>query len=373
MKIRCVENNRDLCSFIDFPHKLYSNDTNYVPELYVSQKDLLNREKHPFFKHSEAEFYLAEDERGDVAGRIAAIHNRNYIDFTGENTGFFGFFDVIDDYSVAKELLDTALNWLRDRELEKVIGPENYSTNETCGMLVEGFDMPPVIMMPYNKEYYPKYLEQYGFSKKIDLLAYRFTPEERPEKLAKIGKLIDQRLESRGITIRSLDMKKFDREIPEIFRVYNNAWEKNWGFVPMTEEEFWHTAKDLKQIADPDFVMIAEKDGQTIGYSLSIPDFNQVLKKIKRGRLFPWGLFKLLYYKNRIDSVRVITLGVLEPFRKLGIEASFYARNFKVGKRKGIRYGEASWILENNPMMIKGIENINGKLYKRYRLYKMDL
>ncbi|WP_422361560.1 hypothetical protein [Reichenbachiella sp.] len=364
-----VQEKKDLKKFIDFPHELYAHDGNYVPELYLAQKDLLNKKSHPFFDHSEADFFLAY-KNDAIVGRIAAIKNNNYLEFTGDQSGKFGFFDVIDDYEVAEALLNTVADWQTERGLKHLTGPENYSTNETCGTLIEGFDTPPTVMMPYNKPYYKGFLERYGFEKDMDLLSYKINTEDVPDKLIRLSDKVLERLNSKGITIRKINLKKFSEEIDKIIHVYNSAWEKNWGFVPMTDAEFKHAAKDMKQIVDPDFVLIAEHEGKPIGFTLSIPDMNVPLKKLKRGRLLPFGIFKLLYHKKNIDRVRIVTLGLVEGYRKMGIDAYFYMKAFEEAKKKGMAFGEASWILENNEMMNKAIENINGKVYKKHRLFK---
>ncbi len=369
IEVRKVASKKDLKNFIDFPHELYKDDPQYVPELYIAQKDLLNKEKHPFFKHSEADFFLAFSD-GKIAGRIAAIKNNNYIEYTGDSTGFFGFFDVTNNYEVAKKLLDTAVEWVNGRQLDTIMGPTNYSTNETCGVLTEGYDMSPTVMMTYNKPYYIDFLEQYGFENAMNLLSYKIMTKDVPEKLVRLSGRILERLNNQGITIRKVNLKNFKQEIDDIFEVYNAAWEKNWGFVPMTVEEFRHAAKDMKTIVDPDFLLVAEKEGKMIAFTLTIPDMNIPLKKLKRGRLLPFGIFKLLYYKNKIDRVRIVTLGVLEQYRNLGIDAYFYMKAFEEAKNKGMEFGEASWILEENPAMNKALLNINGKVYKKHRLYK---
>ncbi len=370
--IKQVQSKKDLKSFIDFPHDLYSDDPNYVPEIYIGQKDLLNKDKHPFFQHSEAEYFLAEKE-GKVVGRIAAIKNNNHIEYTGSQDGHFGFFDVIEDFEVAQKLLDTAKSWIAEKGLSNMLGPGNFSTNETCGVLIDGFDMPPTVMMTYNKPYYDDFLLKYGMEKNMDLLSYKIMTKDLPEKLVRLSSMILERLNNKGITIRTANMKKFNEDVEKVLTVYNAAWEKNWGFVPMTDDEFKHTAKDMKQILDPDFLLIAEKGGEPIGFSLTIPDVNVAIKPMKRGRLLPFGIFKLLYHKRFINRVRVITLGIVEEYRKLGIDAYFYMKSFEEAAKKKLDYGEASWILENNEMMNKALVNINGKVYKKHRLYKQEI
>lgn len=372
IEIRKAESKKEIKRFIDFPHELYKDDINYVPELYMAQKDLLNKKTHPFFDHSSADFFLAF-RNNEIVGRIAAIRNNNYIEYTDDLTGNFGFFDVIDDYKVAEKLLDEAVNWVKQNKLARIMGPTNFSTNETCGVLTEGFDLPPTMMMTYNKPYYVDFLEKYGFESEMDLLSYKINTVDVPERLMGLSDRIYERLKSKGITIRKVSLKNFKKEIDDIFEVYNSAWEKNWGFVPMTKDEFRHAAKDMKSIVDPDFLLVAESESKMIGFSLTIPDMNIPLKHLKRGRLLPFGIFKFLHYKNKIDRVRIITLGVVEKYRKLGIDAYFYMKAFEEAKNKNMEFGEASWVLENNPEMNKALENINGKVYKKHRLYKMAL
>ncbi|HEU4552667.1 MAG TPA: hypothetical protein VFS25_07530 [Chitinophaga sp.] len=367
--IQPVQTGKQLAQFIDFPHDLYKNDPLYVPELHIAQRDLLTPGKHPFHKHSTLQLFLAwRDNR--IVGRIAAILNNNHNEFNKTNDGFFGFFDSINDAGVAAALFQAAESWLKEKGTQTMIGPVNFSTNETCGLLVNGFDTPPVAMMPYNKPYYEDLIAQQGLQKKVDLYAYKITDEAVNDKALKLMNLLKQRLTQRGITIRNINMKDFKQEAERIRAVYNAAWDKNMGFVPMTREEFDYTAKDLKMIADPDFIQLAELNGKLIGISICIPDINQVLIKIKRGRLFPTGLIKLLTGRKKINVLRVMVLGVLEEYRKLGIEACFYGSIMEKGFEKGMKWAEASWVLEGNEMMNRAVEHINGKVYKTYRIYE---
>lgn len=370
--IKKVKTNDELKKFIDLPHELYSSDSNYVPELFISQKKLFNKKKNPFFKHASADFFLAVKD-GKSTGRIAVINNVNYQNYSGNNDCFFGFFDTTDDYDTAEKLLITALNWAMCKGFENIIGPVNFSTNDTCGVLIDGFDSPPFLMMTYNRKSCKDFLENFGFRKKMDLLAYRIITANVDDKAVKMRHLLEERLKKNGITIRTLNLKNFKEEISKIREVYNAAWENNWGFVPMTEEEFNFTAAEMKAIVDPDFAFIAEHEGKPIGFALSVPNLNEILIRIKRGRLFPTGIFKLLFNKSKVKSVRVITLGVLEGFRKSGIDACFYARSIETAKRKNIQHAEASWVLENNEMMNRAMLNIGGELYKKYRIYELPL
>ncbi|MEM8907596.1 MAG: hypothetical protein AAGD05_07100 [Bacteroidota bacterium] len=372
MKIVEVNNEKLKKRFIDFPHDLYQGDVNYVPEIYVGQKELMSPKKNPFFKHSKVQLYLAM-EGNKIVGRIAAIRNNNYNEYIDVKVGFFGFFDVIDNYEVAKALLDQAVAWIKAENLEAVLGPANFSTNDTAGLLIEGFDSPPTVMMPYNRPYYATFVERYGFHKKNDMLAYEVTEDKVSMKSVKIAGMLEERLKRKGIQIRSVRMKKFYEEARRIKEVYNQAWEKNWGFVPATDEEFAHLAEGLKMVIDPDFALVAEKEGKMIGFALALPDINQIMRTVKKGRLFPFGIFKLLLNKKKIKKIRIITLGIIEEYRKLGIEGIFYGRIISNGLNKGVHTAEASWILEDNEMMNKGVQNINMEVTKRYRIYEMKL
>ncbi|MEI6409013.1 MAG: hypothetical protein WCR52_06505 [Bacteroidota bacterium] len=370
VRIEKVEGSKALKQFIDFPHDLFAGDPNYVPELFMSQEALLNRKKSPFFLHSTAEYFLARSEGGKILGRIAAIRNNNYNAFTGENAGFFGFFDVIDDYTVAKNLLDTASEWLRAQGLDRIIGPANFSTNEACGLLIENFEEPPFVLTTYNYPYYADFLDRYGFVKNTDLLSYELFPEQLPAKLVELGNQLETRLAQNGVTIRTINMKDFNREVEKFLPIYNGSWDQNLGFVPMTDAEVRQMGKDMKMAVDPDFVYFAEKDGKTIGIGLTIPNLNEVFIKIPRGRLFPTGLFKFLFGKKSIKTVRVIALGILPEHRRMGLDVCLYLRSYQTALKKGIKRAEASWILENNDLMNRALLSINGKVFRKHRIYE---
>jgi hypothetical protein len=370
IRVQPVSDKKQLAAFIDFPHDLYKGDPNYVPELHIAQRDLLTPGKHPFHEHSSMQNFLAYDENGKIVGRISAILNNNHNAFNQANDGFFGFFDAINDSAVAKALFHEVTRWLTTKGVSTMIGPVNPSTNEPIGLLIDGFDKPPVAMMTYNKPYYSQLIEENGLHKKVDLFAYDIRTDTVNDRSIKLKEALLGRLKQKGITIRSINLKDYKNEVTRIREIYNSAWDRNLGFVPMTEKEFNYLAKDLKMILDKDFCLVAEHEGKMIGFALAIPDVNQVQIKINRGRLFPTGIFKLLFGLKKIDYVRIITLGVVEGYRKMGIEACFYAQIIQKAAEKKIKGGEASWILENNEMMNKAMENINGKIYKTYRIYE---
>lgn len=366
-----VSSKKELTAFIDFPHDLYKNDPNYVPELFIAQRDLLT--KHPFHKHNKLQAFLAYD-GNKVVGRVAAILNNAHNEFNKRNDGFFGFFDAIDSNEVAKALFDTVSKWLKDKGVDqKIIGPVNFSTNEACGVLVEGYDSSPVLMQTYNAPYYINLIEKQGYTKQVDLIAWYWHDQAYNDRSLRLLDALIARLKRNNIVIRTVNMKDFKNETVKLREVYNAAWDKNTGFVPLNDEEFDYLAKDLKLILDPEFCIIAEHEGKLVGFGIALPNYNELFKTIKRGRLLPSGIFKLLFGKKNITGIRVYALGVIESYRKLGIEACLYALIIKQYMKKGYKYAEAGWTLENNAMMNKAIEAIDGDPYKKYRLYEKDI
>lgn len=366
-----VSSKKELTAFIDFPHDLYKGDPNYVPELFIAQRDLLT--KHPFHKHNKLQAFLAYD-GGKIVGRIAAILNNAHNEFNNRNDGFFGFFDAIDSDEVAKALFDTVTKWLKEKGVDqKIVGPVNFSTNEACGVLIEGFDSPPVLMMTYNRPYYIDLIERQGYQKQMDLIAWHWQGSNYNDRSTRLLNALLERLKRKNIVIRQVNLKNFKQETQKLREVYNSAWDKNTGFVPLTDEEFEYLAKDLKLILDPELALVAEHEDKIVGFGLALPDYNQVFHKIDRGRLLPTGILKLLLGRKKINQMRVYALGVIEGYRKLGIEACLYASIINVYLRKGWASAEAGWTLENNTMMNSAIEAINGKPYKKYRLYERDI
>ncbi len=367
--VKEINSKADFKKFIDFPHELYSSDAHYVPELYIAQKEMMDKKKYPFFEYGEVAYFLAYKDN-KIVGRIAAINNKRYNDFHKSNIGFFGFMDFVNDLEVVKKLLENAETWLKSKGLEDMLGPTNYSTNETAGTLVDGFDSSPMLMMTYNFSYYPKLLELANCQKEMDLYAYRIPSDEVSEKSIRIAGMLEERLKKKNITIRNINLKKLKSEAQLIKKIYNNAWEDNWGFVPFTDKEFDHLQQSLGMIADKDYLYIAEHNSTPIGFSITLPNINEITKTIKKGRLLPTGIFKLLFNKSKIKNVRILALGVEKDYRKLGIEAIFFAKNIQTARKKGHLSGEASWVLENNTMMMKAAENLNGEKYKTYRIYR---
>ncbi|MCK4404128.1 MAG: hypothetical protein KAW02_03470 [candidate division Zixibacteria bacterium] len=372
INVRHVETKRDLMEFIKFPWQIYRNDPHWVPPLIVERKEFLDKSKNPFFKHAEVVFYLAK-RNGHTVGRIAGIVNHNHIEFHQEKAGFFGVFECVKDYEVARVLLDTVRDWLKSKGMEIMRGPANFSSNEEWGFLAEGFDSRPVIMMGYNPPYYLDFMERYGMRKAKDLYAYFIDKNSPPpQRVVRMAERIKQKGE---ITIRSVSMKNLKNEAKKIKAIYNSAWSKNWGFIPMTDEEFDHMGDGLKKIVDPNLVFIAEVDGKPAGFSLAVPNINQVLRKIN-GKLFPFGLFKLLWHtkiKNKINGLRIITMGVVPEFQKRGIDTLFYVETYNVGVKRGYSWAEMSWVLEDNVKMNRVLDLLGAKLYKKYRIYEIGI
>jgi len=367
IKIVAVSSKKELAAFIDFPHDLYAKDSNYVPELFIAQRDLLTT--HPFHEHNSLQCYIAYNGK-KVVGRIAAILNNTHNEFNKANDGFFGFFDCVNDAEVAKALFETATKWLLDKKVSTLIGPVNFSTNETCGLLIEGFDSPPMVMMTYNAPYYADLMEKAGLAKKVDLIAFSFGSDGYDDKSLRLLEVLQTRLKRNNIVIRKINMKKFQEEADAIAAVYNSAWEMNTLSVPMNKKEFDYLAKDLKLLLDPDFCVIAEQEGKIVGVGLAVPNLNEILIKVKRGRLLPTGLFKILLGKSKIQGIRIMILGVIDGYRKQGIEACLYGTIIKEYRRKNLKYAEASWTLEHNDLVNNAIKAINGNPYKKYRIYE---
>ncbi len=372
MEILPVRTRQDLKQFILLPWKIYKNDPNWVSPLISERKKFFDKKKNPFFQHSEVGYILAKKDF-QVVGRIAAIVNHNHNQFHNDKVGFFGHFEVINDYQVAVKLLDTAKDWLKSKGMEIMRGPANFSTNEDVGFVVEGLNSPPVIMMPYNPAYYPEFAENYGLKKAKDLYAYYLTEEiGMPERMLELSQKLKKK---ENILIRKINLKKLDAELEIVKHIYNSAWSKNWGFVPMTDEEINFLADDLKSIVDPNIVFFAFVNDKPAGFSLSLPDINQVLKKTN-GRLFPFGLIKILWnlkIRRTINQARVLILGVLPEFQKKGIELIFYVDTFQNGIKRGYKRGEFSWVLEDNFLMRKPLEKMGAKVYKVYRMYEMEI
>ncbi len=359
----------EVLKFIKCQWNFYQNHPNWVPPMIMDRKKLLNTKGNPFFKHAEMQLFLAERD-GTVVGRIAAITNENHNKAHNDKVGFFGFFECENSQDTANALFEAASAWLKDRGMDTVRGPVNPSLNDECGLLVDGFDKKPQILMTYNPEYYADLIEKFGFEKAKDLYAFRLDRDKYQSD--KLNRLRDAICERYGVTIRNVDFKnkqQYKKDITTLKEIYNTAWQPNWGFVKMTDEEFDYVAADLKPIADPRFVYFVEVEGKVAGFILALPDINQCLIHNKKGGLLG-GVYHLLTKRKKIDSVRIVILGVLPEYQRTGVDAVMY---HEIGLRiqnTPIVRGEASWILEDNAGMVLALQKaMQTELDKTYRIY----
>ena len=366
VEIVAVEDRRSSRRFLEFPYDHYRHDPYWVPPLRLDQKKLFDPAKHPFFRHADTRRFLALRD-GRVVGRIAAIVDHNYNQFHGQAYGMFGFFECVDDQVVADALLGAARDWLRRQGTVAILGPVAPSTNYECGLLVEGFDSAPFVMMPYNPPYYADLIERAGLRKAKDLYAYTASPYT--DQGNKIERVAERAMRGSGIHIRPIRMKEFPAEVERIWGIYNAAWERNWGFVPVTKEEFDFLAAEMKPLVIPDLLLIGEVEGRPVGFAMALPDVNQALRHAG-GRLFPLGLFKILYHQRFIRSCRVLTLGVIQEYRTTGVAAGFYAALNRAAAALQYRDCESSWVLEDNVLMNRSLLALGARRYKMYRIYE---
>lgn len=373
LTVRPVEGRRDLDRFIRLPERLRRNDPQWVPPLRFERRQFLDRRRNPYFDHADAEYFLA-DRDGDVVGRITAQVDRRWDEFQGGNDGMFGFFESEDDPEVAAALVEAATGWLRERGRERMLGPMDFTTNDECGLLVDGYDEPPIILQPWHPPYYRELLEGLGLTKAIDMRMWdlwlgrlREGNEFDPmiESAAQIS-------ESKGVVIRNMRRRDLENEIARFMEVYNEAWSRNWGFVPITQEECAFQARNLKPLLVEDWAMIAEKDGEVVGAALTLPDFNQVLTKMN-GRIFPFGWWHFLTGRRKIDRVRVFALGVKRNYQHLGVAAALYKRHRETAEYMPQKGGQTGWILETNKAMNRAMEGMGGTIAATYRLYELPL
>ena len=378
VQISPVRSDSDLMAFISLPWEVYRGDPYWVPPLISERRSFLDRARSPFFQHARAEYFLAR--RGEkVVGTIAAFTNDLYNRFQQVNTGFFGFFEVLQDPEAAASLLTTAEGWARQAGHASILGPAQFSTNDEVGLLVDGFHDAPRILMTYNPPRYMGYLDAAGYRTAMNLWAYSLAIAEfmrnKPEKLERVAAKV---LERGKLRVRRLDMRHFDRELEGVKRIYNRSWERNWGFVPMTDAEFGRMAEQMKPLLDPDLVIIVEHEGEPVGFGLTLPDLSEPLRLAYPRPSTPEALtmLKMLWHwkvRRRHEWLRVFALGVLPEFRGKGVDGLMYLETAKAAVPKGYRYAEMSWILENNEMMNRAIRSLGGTVYKTYRVYEKSL
>jgi len=366
LQIKPVSDRHTAREFLEFPYRLYRRDPCWTPPLRLQQKRLFDTQRHPFYEEAEMARFLAVRARRTV-GRIAAILDHRYIRYQQEPAGWFGFLEMENDPEIAEALLAAAADWLGRRGIRWMRGPMNPSANYECALLVEGFDTPACIMMPYNPPYYGPLLEAAGLRKAKDLYAYYTTHTEIS--VAKAQRVAERATAANQVRVRPVRLEDFQAELDRFFQVYNAAWSRNWGFVPMSRAELQFLARELKPLVDPKLALLGEVGGELAGCALALPDINQALRAA-RGRLFPLGLLKILYHKRAIKRMRVLILGVLEQYRTSGLAAALYAALFRNGRQAGYEEGEFSWVLEDNVMMNRSLEALGARRYKTYRIYE---
>jgi GNAT superfamily N-acetyltransferase len=367
--IRPVLTKADEKTFIKFPWAIMGDNPVWVPPLLMDRKKLIDRKNNPFYKHAELEMFLAERD-GKTVGRIAAIVNDNHIKEHNEKVGFWGFFDCVDDQAVANALFDAANAWLKAKGMEASRGPASPSVNDDYGLLIEGFDKLPAIMMTYNPPYYQKLVEACGFAKAQDLFAYHLDSKDVFND--KFNRIVDVIKKRGSVTIRKIDMKRFDEEVALIRELYAKGWQRNWGEVPMTEEEFTWAAKDLKSVVDPNLIVIAESKGKPIGFGMTLPDLNQILVDNRGGHLLP-AIFRMIFFKKRMNRCRIVILGVLPEYQNTGAGSYLFYETGRLAVENGYPAGEASWVNEDNIQMNRGAELMQGVIGKKYRIYQKNL
>jgi GNAT superfamily N-acetyltransferase len=371
VQVRPVAGKGELNTFIKLPWRVYRNEPRWVAPLLFDRKRFLDRKRNPFFKHADVELFLAW--RGQTpVGRISAQIDHNFNEFQHHEWGMFGFFECENDAETARALLSAAEAWLRERGRDRMVGPMDFTTNDECGLLVEGHERPPIILCPWHHPYYQRIFEQdIGMEKAMDLYMWSLYVDTRENVHPAIWEMADKLESEHGIVCRNFRKRDLQAECGRFLEVYNAAWERNWGFVPLTEEEVRHLAKDLKPILDENWAMIAEKQdtGEVVGAALTLPDFNQVLAKLN-GRLLPFGWITALREKRKIDAVRVFALGVKPAYQHTGVAARFYQMHFDAAERTPQKGGEMGWILEVNKPMNRAMEGMGGEIKRRYRVYE---
>jgi len=375
--IVAVENENQKKQFLDFPYELYKDDPNWRAPLRMERRDQLNPAKNPSLKKLDVQLFLAL-KGGNVVGRIAAILNPAHLKQYKDNTGHFGFLDVENEPHIMNLLLKAAEDWLKAKGMQRIVGPLNFSVNEDLGLPIEGFDTPPMLMMPFGRPDYQETIESLGYEKEIDLQAYiTNVPDSypHPKMVQTMCDVVDK---DPRVTTRQMDKKNFVREVQAAMEVFNNAWSDNWGFIPFSDEQINHIANELKPIIVDEFFWVCDVDGVPAAFALMVPNINEAAYGLN-GRLLPFGWLKLLYrlkFKG-VKTGRILLMGVNKEFQKtrlgLGMAAKLSANIFDRARKRGYQDVEMSWILETNKSMIRIIKMGGGKLYKTYRMYRKDL
>jgi GNAT superfamily N-acetyltransferase len=369
LEIREAVDSKTLKEFIHFPYRLYEDDPNWVAPLLSEEKKFYNPRHNQFLQHNPVALFMCYRNSQPV-GRIAAIINGDHNNYHNDHAAFFGSFETVNDRAVAELLLSTAETWLKAKGADVLRGPTTFSTNNISGVLVEGFDEPPFVLMSYNGPYYSDLLKKYGFKQVMRFFAYEVTEETItfPAALSRM----EERLLDRDIVIRNVDYKQLEKEAEIVTHLFNQAWSDNWGFVPFTKEEVLEEFENIKIFARRDLIFIAEHKAKPIGFCFSVPDINQALISLK-GRLFPFNWIKLIRKLGKVNQIRVVLMGVLKEYRNRGVDFLFYQKTVENGLKHGYRRAELSWILENNNSMNRVLEHINARRYKTYGMYEKKI
>ncbi len=372
VEVKPVSGGRELKKFIMYPWQIYRGPngySNWVPPLIIDQKALFNRKKYPFFQHAEEQNFLAFRD-GEIVGRISGIVDHQFVQNRGEKTAYFGFYESIDDEEVARELFNAVELWARERGMTRILGPISPTPNHILGLLMNDFDHPPVVQIPYNPPYYLRLYEGSGLEKETDHYAYIV---RRTLPLSDQIKRVAELARKRGkVTIRPFNMRRFDEEVEMVREIYNSAWRNNSDFVPWTKEEFLYMARDLKLVCIKELVLLAFVDGVPAGISISIFDVNQILIKMN-GRLLPFGIFKLLFGKSKIDGFRLANMGIRDEYRNMGIDAIFVYETYVRSEKYGLDWAEVSLILEDNDKLVHMLEKWGAERYRTYRVFQKAL
>ena len=374
LTIRPVKTRRDLKRFVKVPFRLHRDHPQWVAPLIFERMQFLDRSRNPYFEHAEAEFWVAERD-GEPVGRISAQIDQRWDEYQGGSDGMFGFFETANEPAVAAALLDAAGGWVAERGRRRILGPMDFTTNDEVGLLIEGYELRPMILQPWHPPYYRELVEGRGFAKTIDLWMWWLALgelKEGNEFHPMIHAAAEKVASEHGIRIRNMRRRDLRNEVRRFMDVYNEAWGDNWGFVPVTEAEVSFQAKTLKQVLEERWTFIAERDGEVLGAALTLPDINQALAKLN-GRLLPLGWLRFLLAKRKIDNVRVFALGVKPDYQHTGIAAAFYIRHLEEANPDRVYGGETGWILETNEAMNRAMEGMGGRIVKKYRLYEKQL
>lgn len=375
IEIREAKSKKEIREYIKFAWKIYRRDPElnkyWVPHPIADYEKTLDTSRYPLWEHAERACFTAW-RQGETVGTITATVNYRHNETHHDKVGFWGFFECINDFEVATALFDAAKAWLSAKGLNAMRGPISPSMNDQLGMLAKGYDSPPVFLMTYNPPYYHDLCRHYGFEVVQELVA--FIVDQTTIDYPRLKRLADNLAQRYKVKLRKVQMKQWTDEAKILFKLYNAAWEKNWGFVPFTEKSFMSLCADLRQIADEDLLYILENDkGEPIGCSISLPDVNVALKHVNGNPFTPLGLLKFLWYSRKIKTIRTIIMGVVPEYRNRGLDSIFHAATIENGLRKGFTAAELSWVLKSNTQMMKLGEAIGGKPYKEYLIYEKPI